>query len=694
MKKNVKNKILAFSMASAMIVPNVAVVFAEAPKAGLASVAKEVKTYSYKINLIDNETNQKIADGDLPFNATGDQTYDITPFLNFYGVELADIDSYKGIDAANFPFTVNPDGAANVKDIYVSTKKEEVKTYSYKINLIDNETNQKIADGDLTFNATGDQTYDITPILSHYGVELADINGYKGIDAANFPFTVNKDGAANVKDIYVSAKKEEVKTYSYKINLIDNKTNQKLADGDLVFKAVGDQTYDITPILNHYGVELADIDGYKGVDAANFPFTVNEDGVANVKDIYVSAKKEEVKTYSYKINLIDSKTNQKLADGDLVFYAAGDQTYDITPVLKHYGVKLADLDAYKGVDAANFPFTVNEDGAANVKDIYVTADTQYTTTLSVTFITSDDTVVGEKTFEKTTDNDADVVFGLGTDITLPEGYHWVDYNDQIKDVTLPAGSTGGHYMYVSANDEEVKTYSYKINLIDNETNQKLADGELVFDAAGDQTYDITPILNHYGVELADIDGYNGVDAANFPFTVNEDGAANVKDIYVSTKNEEVKTYSYKINLIDNETNQKLADGDLVFNAAGDQTYDITPILKHYGVKLADLDAYKDVDAANFPFTVNEDGAANVKDIYVEQDDVAPTPTEDPKKDDTKKDDPKKEETKKEETKKEETKKPSKTADTADTSDVAAYAIPLVMSMVAISAIVIGKKKLS
>ena len=42
MKKNVKNKILAFSMASAMIVPNVAVVFAEAPKAGLVSVAKEV----------------------------------------------------------------------------------------------------------------------------------------------------------------------------------------------------------------------------------------------------------------------------------------------------------------------------------------------------------------------------------------------------------------------------------------------------------------------------------------------------------------------------------------------------------------------------------------------------------------------------------------------------------------------------
>lgn len=41
MKKNVKNKILAFSMASAMIVPNVAFVFAEAPKAGLAKTAEK-----------------------------------------------------------------------------------------------------------------------------------------------------------------------------------------------------------------------------------------------------------------------------------------------------------------------------------------------------------------------------------------------------------------------------------------------------------------------------------------------------------------------------------------------------------------------------------------------------------------------------------------------------------------------------
>ena len=513
MKKNVKNKILAFSMASAMIVPNVAVVFAEAPKAGLATVAKEttdVATYPVKITFINEAANEKIdADIELP---AGEQTVDISGWLKIGGWELDR--RYSDYDETKFPVTV----------------------------------------------------YDT------------------GINAAT---------------VYVKAK--EVKTYNYKINLIDNETNQKVADGDLTFNAAGDQTYDITPVLNHYGVELADIANYKGVDAASFPFTVNEDGVANVKDIYVSAKKEEVKTYSYKINLIDNETNQKLADGELVFNAAGDQTYDITPVLKHYGVKLADLDAYKGVDAASFPFTVNEDGVANVKDIFVTADTQYTTTLSVTFITGDDTVVGEKTFEKTTDNDDDVVFGLGTDITLPEGYHWVDHNDQVKDVTLPAGATGGHYMYVE--QDETKTV---LNVT-----FETKDGEVV-----------------------------GTTSAAKDFTVDEEG---------------VKVATFVVG-----EDFALPEG------------------YHFA---------EDVDQVN-EITVN--GLVGGHTVIVEKDaEPAPTPSEDPKKDDTKKEDPKKDDAKKEETK-----KASKTADTADTSDVAAYAIPLVMSMVAISAIVIGKKKLS
>ena len=75
MNKNIKNKVLAFTMASAMIVPNVAVVFAEAPKAGLATVSKNADKinsvdvgegqYAYTLKLCDSDNNDKIVG---PFN--------------------------------------------------------------------------------------------------------------------------------------------------------------------------------------------------------------------------------------------------------------------------------------------------------------------------------------------------------------------------------------------------------------------------------------------------------------------------------------------------------------------------------------------------------------------------------------------------------------------------------------------------
>ena len=217
------------------------------------------------------------------------------------------------------------------------------------------------------------------------------------------------------------------------------------------------------------------------------------------------------------------------------------------------------------------------------------------TTLHVNFETVDGTVVGEKTFDKTYTDEENVVFALGDDIVLPEGYHWVDYNDQIKNVTLPAGATGGHCMFVEQDETKaVLTVTFETK-----------DGETV-----------------------------GTTSVAKEFTVDENG-------------DKVTTFVLGKDFTLPE-GYHLADGV-------DQVTEIT-----------------------MPGTVGGHT------VIVEKDAVAPTPTEDPKKDDTKKDD----------TKKEETKKPSKTADTADTSDVAAYAIPLVMSMVAISAIVVGRKKLS
>ena len=309
--------------------------------------------------------------------------------------------------------------------------------------------------------------------------------------------------------------------------------------------------------------------------------------------------------------MIDEATNKKVADGELTFNAAGDQTFDITPILSHYGLKLANLDAYNDVDATKFPFTVYEDGEGNVKDIYVTEDISNTTTLHVTFATVDGTIVDENTFEKTTENDDDVVFGLGTDITLPAGYHWVDYNDQIKDVTLPAGATGGHYMYV---EQTVLNVTFETK-----------DGEVV-----------------------------GTTSAAKEFTIDDEG---------------VKVATFVVG----------EDFDL-------------PEGYHYA---------EDVDQVS---TITVNGTVGGHTVIVEKDEEpAPTPSEDPKKDDDNKQDTTPTATPEAtatpaatatpEAKKEEVKS-SKTANTADSSNIAAYAIPLAMSMIAIGAIVVSKKKLS
>ena len=121
MKKNVKNKILAFSMASAMIVPNVAVVFAEAPKAGLVSVAKEVsvegKNY-LRVNVSDKNGNA-LEVVNVPLELTTDKdfesvNYDITPILKENGWKL---DS-KIYSSNTIPVNVSKDGNAST-EIYV-----------------------------------------------------------------------------------------------------------------------------------------------------------------------------------------------------------------------------------------------------------------------------------------------------------------------------------------------------------------------------------------------------------------------------------------------------------------------------------------------------------------------------------------------------------------------------------------------
>ena len=539
MKKNVKNKILAFSMASAMIVPNVAVVFAEAPKAGLATVAKEAsETKTIYVSYLEGAEWKASEQVEVPVDATAINTSLLKNVPAGYETcETGDL-SLNGSDCININIRKK-----TTKKIFVS--------------YIDEKTNMSFENGIETIEVPVDATTFSTSLLKNVpeGYELCETGDVYFGDNDTLNVKVRKK-AAEKKIIYVS--------------YIDEETKMPFANGIEQVEVAADATTFNTSALKNVP------EGYELCETGDHYFGEND-------TINIEVRKKSAQTRTVYVHYIDAETKIPFENAIEKIEIPADEIHVNTNDLKEIPA------GYEPVVTGDLDFYNTDDVNVELRKI------EKVTTLHVNFETVDGTVVGEKTFEKTSTDEEDVVFALDDDIVLPEGYHWVDYNNQIKNVTLPAGATGGTVMFVEQDETKaVLTVTFETK-----------DGETV-----------------------------GTTSVAKEFTVDENG-------------DKVTTFVLGKDFTLPE-GYHLADGV-------DQVTEIT-----------------------MPGTVGGHT------VIVEKDAVAPTPTEDPKKDDTKKDD----------TKKEETKKPSKTADTADTSDVAAYAIPLVMSMVAISAIVVGRKKLS
>ena len=538
MKKNVKNKILAFSMASAMIVPNVAVVFAEAPKAGLATVAKEAsETKTIYVSYLEGAEWKASEQVEVPVDATAINTSLLKNVPAGYETcETGDL-SLNGSDCININIRKK-----TTKKIFVS--------------YIDEKTNMSFENGIETIEVPVDATTFSTSLLKNVpeGYELCETGDVYFGDNDTLNVKVRKK-AAEKKIIYVS--------------YIDEETKMPFANGIEQVEVAADATTFNTSALKNVP------EGYELCETGDHYFGEND-------TINIEVRKKSAQTRTVYVHYIDAETKIPFENAIEKIEIPADEIHVNTNDLKEIPA------GYEPVVTGDLDFYNTDDVNVELRKI------EKVTTLHVNFETVDGTLVGEKTFEKTSTDEEDVVFALGDDIVLPEGYHWVDYNDQIKNVTLPAGATGGHCMFVEQDETKaVLTVTFETK-----------DGETV-----------------------------GTTSVAKEFTVDENG-----------------------------------DKVTTFVLGKDFTLP-------EGYHLADADQQ----------TIRVNGLVGGTVVVVEKDaEPAPAPSEDPKKDDTKK----------EETKKEETKKASKTADTADTSDVAAYAIPLVMSMVAISAIVVGRKKLS
>ena len=560
MKKNVKNKILAFSMASAMIVPNVAVVFAEAPKAGLVSVAKEVsvegKNY-LNVHVMGENAEGKQTEVEIvkiPLELTTEKDwevvkYDVSSILKDNGWKLSSsVYGSEGVKTNTIDVTLTKEGTPT--ELYVERNTRNVRVHYVS------ESGEMIEDNIEELTIPADQTV----------VKAADLKkipaGYEVCEKGDINF-------CGVEDVNVKVRKVAAQTRNVRVHYV-SESGEMIEDNIEELTIPADQTV----------VKAADL---KKIPAG---YEVCEKGDINfcgVEDVNVKVRKVAAQTRTVYVHYIDAETKIPFENAIEKIEIPADEIHVNTKDLKEIPA------GYEPVVTGDLDFYNTDDVNVELRKI------EKVTTLHVNFETVDGTVVGEKTFEKTSTDEEDVVFALDDDIVLPEGYHWVDYNNQIKNVTLPAGATGGTVMFVEQDETKaVLTVTFETK-----------DGETV-----------------------------GTTSVAKEFTVDENG-------------DKVTTFVLGKDFTLPE-GYHLADGV-------DQVTEIT-----------------------MPGTVGGHT------VIVEKDAVAPTPTEDPKKDDTKKDD----------TKKEETKKPSKTADTADTSDVAAYAIPLVMSMVAISAIVVGRKKLS
>jgi hypothetical protein len=612
MKKNVKNKILAFSMASAMIVPNAAVVFAEAPKAGLATVAKKAsETKTIYVSYLEGAEWKASEQVEVSVDATAINTSLLKNVPAGYETcETGDL-PLNGSDCININIRKK-----TTKTIYVS--------------YIDEETSLPFANGIEQVEVAADATTFNTSALKNVpeGYALCETGDQYFGERDTINIKVRKKAeekkTINVTYFYVGENGENIPCGTDSVTLDASATTfnnttltnvpegygicrtgdvyvGNIADGEFVYIEVREKAAQTRNVRVHYVSESgemiednieeltipADQTTVKTTDLKKIPAgyevcAVGDINFSGVEDVNVEVRKKAAQTRTVYVHYIDAETKIPFENAIEKIEIPADEIHVNTSDLKEIPA------GYEPVVTGDLDFYNTDDVNVELRKI------EKVTTLHITFETVDGTVVGEKTFEKTSTDEEEVVFTLGDDIVLPEGYHFVN-NGQIDYRKIKAGQTGATVMFVEQDETKaVLTVTFETK-----------DGETV-----------------------------GTTSVAKEFTVDENG-------------DKVTTF--------------ILGEDFTLPE---------------GYHLAD-----DVDQVT---EITMAGTVGGHTVVVEKDAVAPTPTEDPKKDDTKKDD----------TKKEETKKPSKTADTADTSDVAAYAIPLVMSMVAISAIVVGRKKLS
>ena len=558
-----------------------------------------------------------VAGGDYFVDADGDGVFNVS--------ELPVPEGYKAETVGDFSTKDYADTALQV------TVDKIAKASVVKAQFVD-AAGTVVAGGDYFVDADGDGVFNVS--------ELPVPEGYKAETVGDF-FT--KDYADTALQVTVD---KIAKASIINVQFMDG--NKVVAGGDYFVDADGDGIFNLSelPVPEGYELSLAGDQFVKDYVGKTTQLKVKAVKAATMKVVYKDQTTQEVVGEE---TLTGSRQD---ADGNYVFDAAVD--FNIP-----FGYQLA----------VDYPVETLKAGETKTTECLVTARE---TVLHITFETQDGEVVGTKTVS-TTSQGADGecwTFMLGTDFDLPEGYKLAEGVDQITNIQIPFGSTGGFTMIV---EKEDKSSIVKAQFVD-EAGVVLAGGDYFVDADGDGIFNVNELTEWLP------EGYK-------PMVLGDFFVADYKDCPLQIKVEKIAKESIvKIQFVD-EAGVVLAGGDYFVDADGDGIFNHTEVLEWVpeGYELQEFGDFQVEFYKETPLQLSVTKIAEEPENPDPEDPNKPEKPEDTGKEDTNKKDDKKEDTKKEDKKKTSPK-------TGDETSAATAALPVGVSLAAILAVLVKKFK--
>ena len=441
-RKKLMRACLTGLMVVTVATANVAPVFAAEAPAGTETTTSKASVV--KAQFVD-AAGTVVAGGDYFVDADGDGIFNVSELPVPEGYKAETVGDFFTKDYADTAFQVTVDKIAKASVV--------------KAQFVD-AAGTVVAGGDYFVDADGDGIFNVS--------ELPVPEGYKAETVGDF-FT--KDYADTALQVTVD---KIAKASIINVQFMDG--NKVVAGGDYFVDADGDGIFNLSelPVPEGYELSLAGDQFVKDYVGKTTQLKVKAVKAATMKVVYKDQTTQEVVGEE---TLTGSRQD---ADGNYVFDAAVD--FNIP-----FGYQLA----------VDYPVETLKAGETKTTECLVTARE---TVLHITFETQDGEVVGTKTVS-TTSQGADGecwTFMLGTDFDLPEGV------DQITNIQIPFGSTGGHTMVVEKGD---LSSIVKIQFVDAENNDEVvAGGDYFVDGDGDgifHTREITEWVPE-GYELQEV----------------------------------------------------------------------------------------------------------------------------------------------------------------------------------------------